>query len=709
MQPIKIFTIKRPISYIKYINNEKIIVVDDKNTVRIFDLNELKLDGGFKINLPENRLFSNNVSVSNDGKYLALTIAKKNKAAIWNLESKKLAHTVGWHKGEIESVAFDNKSRYLATGGTDGRTHLWNTDTGKMVGNLAPHSDYVTAIGFSQNSVWCATGSYDKSISITNISSMQFAYKMRIHSAMVTKIKFLKDFKMVSGDREGNLVVSNYAKGKVVKRLPKLPDTAVNFIFDHHEKYMFATTKNKNVFLYDLITYDMVTDQFIKTNSTISSIEFVSNLMYLVIGTVDGILYIYDILSDEKELEKYIHDKQYADAYNLIDKNPLLKDSLSYNHLEKIWENTINQAQALLEKSQKETAEHILKPFMSIPSKRMFIQSLFKDFVEFDKFKTLIAKKKYPLAYSLAHKYPTFKQTAYYKHMEKEWKKSFAIARQLMFEKNKEDYIKKLLAPFRGVPEKTPLIQSLSNEKEIYKLLKQKLLQKDFKTFFELVNRHPFLADLDEYEKALNFADKLLKASNSELKKGNYTKVLQYTQMLQDFPMYEEKAKDLTHKASILANFMQLIANKDYDKVYEYVKSEPFLEDNEDFKKIEKKWEEKIKEAEEYSAKGDVKHILESLKHYMKIKDKLPKIGELIKAAYLYQLLSKLKEEVDDSIIEKGFKNYIQMFGLDLEVSDLITLAQKSGRKLDFKGISEGDKRYWYKNHIPLNIFEETL
>ena len=61
----------------------------------------------------------------------------------------------------------------------------------------------------------------------------------------------------------------------------------------------------------------------------------------------------YDILADEKQVEKYIQDKQYAEAYNLIDKNPLLKDSVFYSKLEKIWENTLVKAQTLLEKGQK--------------------------------------------------------------------------------------------------------------------------------------------------------------------------------------------------------------------------------------------------------------------------------------------------------------------------------------------------------------------
>jgi hypothetical protein len=706
MQPLKIFTTKRAIVKIKSIQNGKIIVVDEQNTIRIFDLNELKLDGGFKINLPKNRVFANCADVSENGKYLVLSVEKKNKAVIWDIEDKKLLYSVGWHKGEVESVAFDAKNKYVATGGVDGRANLWSIHTGKMVGTLAPHADYVTAIAFSKNSLWCATGSYDKSISITNISSMRFAYKIRAHSSMVSKIKFLNKFRMISGDKEGNLILSDYTKGRVIKRLPKLPDMVVDFVCDGGEKYLFAVTKNKNIFLYDLEKEDMVSDEFVKVGSTITSVEFVGDLMYLIVGTQDGIIYIYDVLSDEKQLDEMIGKKDYASAYELVAKNPMLRSSLAYAHLEKIWENVLSQAQMLLEKGQKDTAEHIVTPFISVPAKRMLIQSLFKDFVEFEKFKLLISKKKYPLAYSLASQYPTFKQTSYYKHMEKEWKKTFAVARQFIFDKTKEDYVKKILTPFRGVSEKTALIQALFNEKELYKLFKQKLVKKDFRGFFELINRYPFLADLDEYYQALDFAQRLKSGATKALNDGRYSKALQYANMLSEFPMYEKDAKTLLYEAKVLANFMRFIANKEYDKVYEFVKKEPFLEDVDDFKELEQAWEDKVAQAEEFSAKGDVASIKNSLKHYMKIKEKLPKIRELIKSAYLYQILSKLKDEADDKIIEKGFKNYIKIFGLDLEVSDLIAMAKKRGKKLNFDDIQEGDKSNWYKNHIPDSIFE---
>jgi len=42
------------------------------------------------------------------------------------------------------------------------------------------------------------------------------------------------------------------------------------------------------------------------------------------------------------------------------------------------------------------------------------------------------------------------------------------------------------------VTNKTPFIQSLFNEKQLYTLLAQKLAKKEFQDFFALVNRYPF-------------------------------------------------------------------------------------------------------------------------------------------------------------------------------------------------------------------------
>ena len=707
MNPKKIFTINTAISKIKYIQNGEIIVVDEKNTIRRYDLEHFKLSGGFKIKLPENRVYGNNVDISPHGKFMGLGIKDKNRAVLFNLTTKKPAFTLGWHKGEIEAIEFDKQGHYVATGGVDGRAYVWSTKTGKMVGTLAPHSDYVTSIGFSKNGYWVATGSYDKSISITNLSSMQFAFKLRGHQGAILKIKFLNNFHLITGDKQGELVLWDYSKGKVLNRLPNLTNQVVDFITDGEEKYLFAAPKGKNIFLYDLEKKELITNDYIKLTSNITCLEFIPELHYLIIGTADGIIYIYDILSDEKDLETFITNKKYDKAYELVFKNPLLHQSDAYHKLEDIWSQTLERCYKLLENSQMDVVKQLFEPFMVVSSKRMLIQAMLKDFAEFDKFKLLVTKKKYPLAYSLANQHKSFKDTIYYKHMEKEWKKAFTQARKLIFDKTKEDVVKNLLKPFRGVSEKTPLIQSLFNEKEIYKLLRIKFQKKEFNDFFSLINRYPFLSDLDEYKSAMNYGEKLYNQANKLLLEGNYHKILNYTKVLEDFPQYKDSVKELETKANIILNFVSLIASKDYNKVYRLVKEIPFLEETEDFKHLENSWRNKVFQAEELVSTGEPKKILKELENYIPIEEKRTKILELIKSAYLNQILDLLKSRnFTEESLNKGIKNYLRLFGFDLEISDLIEISKKANVEIDLTNIKEGNRENWYKINLPESIFD---
>jgi hypothetical protein len=707
MNPKKVFTINTAVSKIKYIQNGEIIVVDEENSIRKFDLGEFKLSGGFKIKLPKNRVYGNNIDISKNGKFMGLGVKDTNKAILWNLDTKKPSFTLGWHKGEIEAVEFDKQGHYVATGGIDGRSYVWSIKTGKMVGTLAPHADYVTSLGFSKNGYWVASGSYDKTISVTNLSSMQFAFKLRGHKGAIFKIKFLDNFQLISGDKQGELILWDYSKGRVLNRLPNLTNQVVDFVTDSQEKYLFTAPKGKNIFLYDLEQKDIITSSYIKLTSHITCLEFIPELNYLIIGTADGIVYVYDILSDEKDLKSFIDTKQYDKAYELIFKNPLLHQSEAYLELEKIWDDTLEKCYKLLEKSQIDVVKQIFEPFMVISSKRMLIQAILKDFAEFDKFKLLVVKKKYPLAYSLANKHKSFKDTVYYKHMEKEWKKTFLQARTLIFDKSKEEIVKNLLKPFRGVPEKTPLIQSLFSEKEIYKLLKLKFQKKEFSDFFALIDRYPFLIDLDEYKNAMRYGEKLYNQAQKLLKDGYYNKLMNYAKVLEDFPHYKEQIKELEKKATIIANLISLIAAKDYNKVYQLVKELPFLEELNDFKLLENNWQKKIYEAEELVSTGEAQKIIKNLSYYMNIEEKRPKILELIKSAYLNQILDLLKSRsFTAEILGDGIKKYITLFGFDLEISDLIDISQKAGITLNLTHVKEGNREDWYKKELPNSIFD---
>jgi WD40 repeat protein len=710
LDAIKRIAIKTPVSKIKYIGNNKFCVVDEENTLRIYSLDDFKLAGGFRIKLPKNRPLENGVDVSSDGKYLAIAVDGKKKTSVWDIEKKRQLFLLGWHKGNVLSVSFDKENKYLLTGGEDGRAYLWSLGTGKMVGALPPHADYILATDFSLNSLWAATGSYDRSITITNITSMDISFRKKSHRGAITKLKFISKQQLISGDKTGELIVWNYATGSVIKRLSNMVDKVVDLSVDKDNKFLFAISTDKKVALYSLEEYEQITNEFIKLLAEPSSLEYVSDRNYLIVGTLEGDIYIYDLLSDERELKALIKNKKYAQAYELLHKNPVLQNTDAYKILEEEWNKALNIAHKFLEKGDIESAKEFLKPFMEVPIKRTIIQNLLKDFKEFDKFKKAVLNIKYPLAYSLAAQYPSFKDTVYYKKMEEDWKKLFSMAKEAIFKENNIDKARNLLRPFRGVPQKTPLIQVLFNEKQIYNLLKEKLAKRDFKEFFLLVKRFPFLTETEEYEKAINFAKALDRNVESFLKQGDYKKALDYAEILEQFPGYEEKAREYKEKAQILMDFQRLLATKDYHAIFEYVKLYPFLEDVNDYKLLLQEINQKLRIVEQYAAKGDIQGIFDSVGDLIKIKEYSLRIANLIKSAYLQQIISllaeKLKGKKIDEYIKKAIKTYINLFGYDFEIEDLIEKAKKLKVNIDLSGVSEGDIHNVLNRKFPLKIYE---
>ena len=711
MRPVKIVNIKFAVSKIKYIGNNKICVVDENNTVRIYELNEFKLVDGFKIKLPKNNPLEDTVDISKNGKYLAIAMRNKKKTTVWSIKEKKLLYTLGWHKGDVLSVKFDEEERYLLTGGEDGRSYVWSMATGKMITTLPPHADYITTVAFSKNTLWASTGSFDKVITITNISSMEISYRRKYHQGAVKVLKFLTRQRMVSADKSGEIVMWNYARGKIEEKFPPLVDEVLDLAFNEDESFMFAIAfKNKNIFLYSVDDYELVSDNFLRVLNMPSVLEYVPSKHYLIVGTFEGEIYFFDMYKHVKELIEKTEANDFVSAYALVEQNPFLKKTPFYKDLEEKWNKILLVAQKKFERGETEIAKRILKPFLMIPSKRSLVQSVYNDFSEFEKFKKAVTSVKFPLAYSLVTKYPYLKNTLYYKKMEDAWKHAFQKAKELIFQPGKEDEVREILKPFRGVTEKTPFIQSLFNEKQLFQILSQKLKKKEFNEFFALINRFPFLSDTDEYDSAIKYAKALEKQADELFKKGEYKKVLNIAEILDDFPMYQEKTDELKEKARALLEFQRILASKDLNKIEKYIKEYPFLEDIDDYKKVDQEWKDAFLEAEMYAAEGNVERILEKLKDYMKVDEKRIKIGQLVKSAYLQQIITLLGkalkgEKVSDQF-NKAVKNYIKIFGSDMEINDLIEKAQKL--KIKVKGdFEEGDINKWYQFKLPAKIWGE--
>ncbi len=680
MKPLKVINIKKPAFKMRIVESGEVYILDTSNTIRIFD-EQFKLKGGAKIKIPEHNPFENTADISPKGTFLAIAEVKGKKTFIWDIKTKKIKYKFGWHKGEVLNVSFDNEEKYVLTGGNDSRAYIWSLQYGSMLTALPPHPDYILSGGFSKNDLWVATGSYDRLVTITNITSVNVNYRKKVHRGAVNKIKFFNKHIMISGDKTGEIIKWDFRKGEILKRFDNMSDMVVGFDSDEKQEFLFAITKEKQVYLYDFETGEIISREFIKLNSIPTVITYNPNNECLYVGCIDGSLYIFDLFEDNAQLKDALENREYSLAYEIVNKNPLLKRTDEYKELENIWEKTLSVICSLLEKGESARAKSLFEPFKGVSLKRHIFQSMLKDYVEFEKFKRAVMARKYPLAYSLARNHPVYKESIYYKRMENDFKKSFNKAKELI-KLGKSEEAKAALNPFRGVNEKVELIHTLFSEKRLYDLLRNKLEKKEFKDFFSLINRYPFLMDTEEYERAMKYTELIRQKVYETIKKGNYKKAVQYAEMLENFPGLKEEAEDIVKEANNVLQFLFYLAEKKYDKVEKMINTYFYLEELDDYKKFMQNYKKLIRNGEKYAISGNIAKLKKIFSPYFEYKLFTNKVNQLVKRAYLNQILSLFKTKNLKAIV-KSIKNYIKLFGFDNEIGDLSKLAKKKGAKLN--------------------------
>ena len=705
----KTLNVKNPIINAKLDKNDNLIVVDKYSTIRIIETQNYKTVGGFKSGILHEKILGNHIGISYSGKIYANAIPKGNKVATFVVDKKKLLHQFNRHQGEIESVAIDNKDRYIATGGTDGKTFVWSIRTKKLVYSFPPHSDYVTTVCFDNKSQWIATGSFDRTIILVNMATMQQPKHLRGHNSAILKLLFMQKGRLISTDKTGAILIWDIHTGSVLHRLTKMGDEITALTLAYHERFMFVANILGHIALYDLETMEQLQLTFIKIKGSVSSLIFVENKNTLIVATTNGEIFIYNLFEDENLMIDYITNVEYDKAYALAKNNPLLKHSDVYKELEATWNLIVDKAESLFGQGLIEDANKLFDPFRNVPSKLSIIQNFVREFGHYATFKKHVINKKFSLAYGLAMQYPSFKETKLYKKMEAIWEKSFIKAKEVILNKEGDEIAREQLALFRGISQKAILIQELFNNRQIFMLFQHKMAKKEYLEVFTLINNNEFLKDVPEYSKLMNMAEKLYISAKKSFKDGNYAEAINKANYLEKIPDFKKDAIEIREQSQTYANFMSIVASKNVKKMYEFVDKHNFLYETKIVEDLEDKFSTISYEAEYFAAKGDISSIIEQLKGYFDIKSKYGRIATIIKNGYIVQLEQELlkKQKANSQKIENGVINYVKLFGGDDELKSFLVLL-KNYLKLEVytEDYLQGDIYDWTPKHIPLNIME---
>jgi len=710
MELVNSKSVVEPVILLQILDNNTLLVVDANTTVRYLKHDSLELFGGFKVGINHERYKSSVVAYSQNGEYLATLSADCRESRLYNTQSKQMVTKVDRHHGEASCVGFDPLSRYMFSCGDDGKTFAIDVKSGKLVFTLPHHADTINDIAFTKNANWVATASYDRKISLFNLVTMSPKDKLIAHSAAVIKLKFFSKNKLVSVDKNSSAIIWDIYTGKVLQRLEGIHDEVTQMCISDDEQFLFLGTALGYILLYDLNTYELISGKYIKMVSPITSLAFDGDLNYLIVGTDDGFLMQYDIYEGETKLKELLKRKDFAEIHKLAEYNPILTYTKVYKLISNLWENTLKQAKIALQNGDKNKTMLLFNQFKDVPAKNRIIQKLLKDYAEFDKFLNFAKEGKLALAYGLANTYPVFKDSKVYQALEERWKKTLVQAQKYILQPKGIPKAKEILAPYRGISEKTKFVQEILTKGEIYKRFKSAIGQKEFKICFELIKRHPFLKEFPDYDALITYGDTLYIQAHKYIKEDNTHSALKLLQVLKIFSDFSEEAQELIQEIQTKQKFFNAVQDNDIATAYNMMAVSEDLLETDDGIILQQQWNNDVMKANKYAALGSVQDVYEVLKPYMKIESKYTSLATIFGWCYIVQLETALEQNISQTVLEKGIKNYILSFGSQDQIEDYFESFKKKypASKLNFELLKKGAISMWRPSMIVKSILQEV-
>jgi WD40 repeat protein len=695
MEIIKSKSVKKPIVLMKILDDGTL--VDRETTIRFFDKKSLNLLDGFKVNIHHLRYKTSVVAFSDNAEFFATLTADCKESRLYNVKTKKIVSKVNRHQGEVSCVGIDPSAKYMFSCGDDGKTFAMDLKSGKLVFTLPAHADTINDIAFSENSNWVATASYDKKISLFNLVTMTPKDKLKAHASPIMKLRFFNKNRLLSIDKNSTAIIWNIYSGKILARLQGIHDDVTQITTSGDDKFLFMGTALGYVLVYDLDTYELLSSKYIKITSPITALEFDKENNHLMVGTEDGFLMYYNIYEGEDKLKELLKYKKFQDIQKEAQINPILAYTKIFDIVSNLWEHTLEKAKFALQNGERNKAIALFQHFKDIPSKNRIMQKIIRDYAEFEKFTKFAKEGKISLAYGLANTYPVYKESKIYKSLEARWKKAFAQAQKYALNPKGTEQVKQILAPYRGISEKTKLIQDLLTKGEVYKRFRVAIGQKEFRICFELIKQHPFLKEFPEYDTLIKYADTLYIKSQKLIYDGDTHSAIKMLRILLDFTDFRDEVKQLMKDIELKQKFFNAIKENDIASAYNMMDISEDLQDTNDGKRLQKEWKDALSIASSYAVEGDAENLKESLQKYLKISSKHMALATVFSLCYMVQLDNALKDKIDRQILENGIKNYMLHFGFQDQIESFYESFKQSypDSKLHLAHLPQGSLSMW--------------
>ena len=219
---------------------------------------------------------------------------------IWDVDSGECIRVLQGHKYGSYSATFskDGKRVVAGTGYVD--ILLWDVQSGKCIKKLEGHKDIVGSVCFTPDEMYIISGSKDYTIRIWNTDSgccekIFTGHKGQVNSVCCDKTGTY----IVSASEDNTILVWDFATGTVVSEMTKHVGGVTNIRWDSKDMKLVSSSYDQTIRIWHPFRNLSCLRVIKKHTQNVYCASFSPNDKLIVSTGGDGLIYVWDILSDE--------------------------------------------------------------------------------------------------------------------------------------------------------------------------------------------------------------------------------------------------------------------------------------------------------------------------------------------------------------------------------------------------------------------------
>ena len=604
-----------------------------------------------------------------------LAFAVKQKIYIFHMPSRILIKTIYTENEDIEILSFDAESKYIIAGTASGRLLQYRYDGSSLLARLCSFESkkvpkggksFISSLSFYKNRLAC--GSNEGEICIVDLHSRANKISITNSKVRITSLCFVDEKTLISANSDGKIYINYLDNRKEPKHIDSGFTPISSITLMPNPNYIMINGNSNYVSIYDIKRLKIAHTKYIEFKEKIDKVVLAPNNT-LVVSLKN--LHIYRVqLPSIAQLKSLIIHNSLDEAFNMCERDFMMKDTKEYKQLQKRYNEIYNEALTALINQQKKLATQLTEMFMNVPSKRDEIKLLFKAFDNYSKLQTLFLEKKYPVAYALCAQYPALQQTFQYKKMEEVWKEAFKNAQRHILLGN-NDLAKISLNEFATIISKQPLIKLvLKHNKHFIEFLKA-MEAKNFQKVNEIAKTNKIFTQIPTYKNIEIEIQNSLLEIEKHIKKCDIETARNSLVKFHNLPKIASEVTRLTQECDNIEKLQSAYEENNFALCYEILDAHHNLSFTDIGMLLEKHWSKIVQKSEEFALQGNIKEIKATLGELIHVETRREKIGDLLRVSF--------HTKTKALMAKKSFKNaeniiysYIDIFGLDNEIGSIM-------------------------------------